>query len=93
MGVVQVVEGVVASLRGLGKQDCAGCHRRRTGTARLPGASKGALDPKKHPVCHLAQVVYSVMVDRFANGDITNDLYNIPHYQKQDGESEKASPS
>ncbi|CAE7301508.1 tvaII, partial [Symbiodinium necroappetens] len=30
-------------------------------------------------------VVYSVMVDRFANGDITNDLYNIPHYQKQVG--------
>ena len=24
------------------------------------------------------------MVDRFANGDIMNDLYNIPHYQKQD---------
>ncbi|CAE7353632.1 tvaII [Symbiodinium natans] len=30
------------------------------------------------------EVVYSVMVDRFANGDIMNDLYNIPHYQKQD---------
>ncbi|OLQ09927.1 hypothetical protein AK812_SmicGene6431 [Symbiodinium microadriaticum] len=30
-------------------------------------------------------VVYSVMVDRFANGEITNDLYNIPHYQKQVG--------
>ncbi|CAE7382352.1 susA, partial [Symbiodinium sp. CCMP2456] len=31
-----------------------------------------------------SEVVYSVMVDRFANGDITNDLHNIPHYQKQD---------
>ena len=32
-----------------------------------------------------AQVVYSLMVDRFANGDLSNDQRNIPSFQKQEG--------
>lgn len=30
------------------------------------------------------QVAYSLMVDRFANGDLSNDQNNIPSFQHQD---------
>ncbi|CAK9022956.1 unnamed protein product, partial [Durusdinium trenchii] len=30
------------------------------------------------------EVVYSLMVDRFANGDLSNDQHNIPSFQKQE---------
>jgi len=36
------------------------------------------------PVSWNEEAVYMVMVDRFANGDLANDLINIPVYQVQD---------
>ena len=40
--------------------------------------------PPCEPVPHWPQVVYSLMVDRFANGDLSNDQSNIPPFQQQD---------
>eukprot|EP00930_Biecheleria_cincta_P048555 TRINITY_DN3383_c0_g1_i4.p1 TRINITY_DN3383_c0_g1~~TRINITY_DN3383_c0_g1_i4.p1 ORF type:complete len:3154 (-),score=464.15 TRINITY_DN3383_c0_g1_i4:294-9755(-) len=37
------------------------------------------------------EVAYSIFVDRFANGDLTNDEVNIPDYQKDD--LEKGQPN
>eukprot|EP00435_Cladocopium_sp_Y103_P012619 s1297_g3.t1 len=36
------------------------------------------------PVSWHNEVVYSLMVDRFANGDLSNDQSNIPSYQQQE---------
>jgi len=33
------------------------------------------------------EVAYSILVDRFANGDVSNDLANIPNWQRQQMES------
>ena len=38
----------------------------------------------RRPVSRERKVTYSVMVDRFANGDISNDRHNIPAFQIQD---------
>ncbi|CAE8624625.1 unnamed protein product [Polarella glacialis] len=38
------------------------------------------------------EVAYSVVVDRFANGDLTNDLTNIPDFQRKELDSKGKEP-